>query len=100
MELTSSQTSPHAQEGNETTRLVNRTRLAVLRRRVQGALQRIDRLLRELAEIRSIIRRRFIEKTVEKGLTVQIQLRPFEVKTYRNRRTEIEQQLTIARRIT
>jgi hypothetical protein len=82
----------------ETKRLINRKRVANIRRRVQGALQRIDRLVDELYEVRSIVRRRFVERTDTSNNTIQIRLRPFEVATYRNKRAEIEQELTLARR--
>ena len=79
-------------------KLVNSSRIADIRRKIQGAAKRIERLENELNNIRSILKRGYIEKTDSNNDVSQITLKPFERDTYRNNRVMVEQQLALAKR--
>ena len=90
--------SASTNDGQQKVKLINNSRIANIRRKVQGAVSRLERLELELYEIRAILKRGYIEKTDPKNGITQIPLKPFERDTYRNRRVVIEQQIAIANR--
>jgi hypothetical protein len=84
--------------GQEKLKLIDRSKVAEIQRLLKGAGTRIERLERELNDIRSILKRGYAEKTGAKGAITQIPLKAFERETYRNKRVMIEQELALAKR--
>jgi hypothetical protein len=79
-------------------KLINKRRVAEIRRSVIGAQQRINRLEKEISTTRSILRRRFIEIPLTDGNREFKRLQPFAIAAYRNNKWVIEYELAIARR--
>jgi hypothetical protein len=98
MENVKDSNNTQSKDDKEKLKLINRSRIAEIRRQLKGAEKRTERLELELSEIRSILKRGYIEKTNKKGVVTQIPLKPFERDTYRNKRVIIEQQLALAKR--
>jgi hypothetical protein len=87
-----------ANDGKEQPKLINRSRIAKIRRQLKGAETRVERLKQELNDTRAVLKRGYIEKTNSKGVVTQIPLKPFERDTYRNKRVMIEQEFAVAQR--
>jgi len=80
--------------GNEGKRPVPATKIANLKRKMDGAERRVHRLETELVEIRSIIRRKYLVIAGGDGAPdQQDQLGAAQIAGYRLKRTEVEGQL-------
>ena len=73
-------------------------KIALLKRKMDGAEKRMIRLESELAETRAIIHRKYTELKDEKEKVVgHKQLSPAQIKSYRLKRSQIDQALAIAK---
>jgi hypothetical protein len=79
-------------------RKIPATKIAALRREMDGAERRVLRLGTELLELRAIIRRKYLDRLDENDQIVgRIQLSPPQVDGLRLKRTEVERDLAVAK---